>query len=138
MSIVQISDKPAVVTVARRYELQCAHRLTMVPPAHKCSQLHGHTYMVSVELTGKIKAGTGWLIDFGAVDVAWGDLIHKTLDHKYLNEVEGLQNPTSELLAVWIARRLEVHFRGIAGVTLSAVEVAENHRSLARYEIDRG
>lgn len=134
LPVVQAATPPTM-RVARVYSIQAAHRLPNTPPQHKCHRLHGHTYSVRVELTGRASHITGWVLDFGSIDVAWEQLIHSALDHRYLNEVEGLQNPTSEVLAVWIAERLHVHFRGIAGVRLTSVEVMENERSSALYVV---
>lgn len=134
--LVQIAkQKAGVVTIGRVYGFSAAHRLPNVPPAHKCHGLHGHTYKVSVELVGKVQAGTGWVHDFGAIDVAWESLVHRVLDHRYLNEIEGLQNPTSEVLCQWIADRLETHFSGIAHLSIRAIQVSETERSFARLEL---
>jgi 6-pyruvoyltetrahydropterin/6-carboxytetrahydropterin synthase len=121
-----------VLRVSRVYEFQAAHRLPYVPPEHKCSRLHGHTYSVEVEVSGQCDDALGWVCDFGRIDVAW-DAIGKPLDHRYLNEIEGLQNPTSELLAVWLWRRFATHF-GTDGATLTRITVYENGRSAATCE----
>ena len=89
----------------RDYRFEAAHFLPKVPPGHKCGKLHGHSYLVRVAIEGEIGAATGWLLDFADLDVVVKPLIER-LDHQTLNEVAGLANPTSELLAVWFFDQL--------------------------------
>lgn len=117
--------------ISREYRLEVAHRLPHLPPDHKCSRLHGHSIRVEVAVRGQCDAMLGWVCDFGRIDVAWGTLIHDAADHRYLNEIEGLQNPTSENLAQWIWQRLSVHFAG--EVELARVTVRETCVSSATY-----
>jgi 6-pyruvoyltetrahydropterin/6-carboxytetrahydropterin synthase len=98
---------------------EAAHRLPNVPPAHKCARLHGHSFHVRLTVTGPLDPHLGWVIDFADVKQAFAPL-HAVLDHHYLNEVAGLENPTSEVLAKWIWDRLRP-----AIPILSAVEVRE-------------
>jgi len=84
---------------------EAAHRLPHVPPGHKCSRLHGHSYKVRLHIRGPVNERTGWVMDLGDIDSAFAPL-RAQLDHHNLNEVEGLENPTSENLAKWIWRRL--------------------------------
>lgn len=112
--------------ISRTYTFQSAHRLPHVPDAHKCSRLHGHTYSVDVELVGPVDPALGWVCDFERMDVAW-KAIGEPLDHRYLNEIDGLENPTSEVISVWLWRRLFTYF----GTLLSRVIVHENGRSAA-------
>lgn len=93
-------------TIACDVTFEAAHRLPHVSPAHKCFRLHGHSYRVEIQLSGPIDAKMGWIMDFDQVQAAFAPL-HEQLDHRYLNEVEGLDNPTSERIAQWIWRRLE-------------------------------
>lgn len=123
------------MTISRRYEIQSAHRLPRVPDGHKCGRMHGHTYELEVTLRGAIDPTMGWLIDFAGVDVVVNDLIVKRLDHRVLNEIEGLENPTSEEIAWWIWQRLSVVTFG-SGTTLARVAVSENGRSTAAIDAD--
>ena len=75
-----------------------------MPDGHKCSRLHGHTYILEVFVEGEIN-NKGWVMDFADVDAVVKPII-KQLDHYYLNEISGLENPTSENIAVWIKTRL--------------------------------
>ena len=101
------------------FSFEAAHRLPNVAPDHKCARLHGHSFHVRVTVTGPVDPVMGWVIDFADVKKAFAPL-HAVLDHHYLNEVEGLENPTSEVLAQWIWGRLKPHLS-----MLSAVEVRE-------------
>ena len=87
------------------FSIEAAHRLPNVPPEHKCGRLHGHSFSVEVHVRGDIEPKTGWVLDFADVKTAFKPLFDQ-LDHHYLNEVEGLSNPTSENLARWIWERL--------------------------------
>jgi 6-pyruvoyltetrahydropterin/6-carboxytetrahydropterin synthase len=115
--------------ISRTYTFQAAHRLPNVPADHKCSRLHGHTYEVEIEVSGPVDPTMGWVRDFGMLDAAWDAIAGKMLDHRYLNEIEGLENPTSEHLTVWLWRRLSTHLWG--EVVLSRLVVRENGRSAA-------
>jgi 6-pyruvoyltetrahydropterin/6-carboxytetrahydropterin synthase len=91
--------------IFREFTFEAAHRLTHVPNGHKCARLHGHSYRVEVRVAGPVGAQTGWVMDFQEIKDAFAPL-HDKLDHRYLNEVDGLGNPTSENLARWIWDRL--------------------------------
>ncbi|ROO52283.1 6-pyruvoyltetrahydropterin/6-carboxytetrahydropterin synthase [Micromonospora sp. Llam0] len=104
--------------IFREFTFEAAHRLPHVPEGHKCARLHGHSYRVTVHVSGQVGARTGWVIDFGDLKQAFAP-VRDQLDHHYLNEIAGLENPTSEVLARWIWQRL-------AGqLPLSAVAVRE-------------
>ena len=93
--------------IFREFTFEAAHRLTHLPEGHKCSRLHGHSYQVQVRVTGPVEEETGWVMDFADIKHAFAPL-HDQLDHRYLNEVAGLGNPTSENVARWIWDRLIV------------------------------
>lgn len=93
-----------IATIAKRFTFDAAHRLENLPADHKCNRLHGHTYTVELEITGPI-AKDGFVIDYQVIADAWAPL-HELLDHRYLNEVEGLDVPSTETLAAWILGRL--------------------------------
>lgn len=101
----------------RTYRFEAAHFLPKVPPGHKCARMHGHSYLVEVVIEGEIDAETGWFMDFAQIDEHVNPLVRQ-LDHQVLNEVDGLANPTSELLAVWIWQRLAA-LRGLVEVVVS-------------------
>ena len=94
------------VRLFREFRFEAAHRLPKVPSGHKCARLHGHSFKVELVVYGPVNPETGWLIDFGELDELWQPL-HNLLDHNYMNEVEGLDNPTSENLAHWLWAKLK-------------------------------
>ena len=94
-----------MMQIFREFTFEAAHRLPHVPDGHKCARLHGHSYKVEVHIAGEVEGTTGWVMDFGDIKQAFGP-VHDDLDHQYLNEVPGLENPTSEILARWIWVRL--------------------------------
>lgn len=88
------------------FQLEAAHRLPNVPAGHKCARLHGHSFRIEIHVEGEIDPHMGWVMDFGDLKTAFAP-IYEQLDHHYLNEIEGLENPTSEVLARWIWRKLQ-------------------------------
>lgn len=107
-----------MMEIFREFTFEAAHRLPHVPEGHKCARLHGHSYRVELHVQGTVSADTGWVMDFADLKAAFQPL-REQLDHYYLNEVEGLENPTSENLARWIWDRLS------HSLPLSAVMVRE-------------
>jgi 6-pyruvoyltetrahydropterin/6-carboxytetrahydropterin synthase len=91
--------------IFREFTFEAAHRLPNVPDGHKCARLHGHSYLAVVHVAGPVDEETGWVQDFGDIKTAFKPL-EEQLDHRYLNDVPGLENPTSEVLAKWIWDRL--------------------------------
>nr|WP_280335170.1 6-carboxytetrahydropterin synthase QueD [Nocardia wallacei] len=104
--------------IFREFTFEAAHRLPNVPKGHKCARLHGHSYRVQVHLRGDIDPDSGWFMDFGDLKAAFKP-IEDQLDHYYLNDIEGLENPTSEVLARWIWTRL------VDQLPLAAIQVRE-------------
>lgn len=92
--------------IFKEFTFEAAHRLPNVPPGHKCARLHGHSFRVQVYIRGTVGEHSGWILDFGDIKEAWQPL-HARLDHYFLNEIEGLENPTSENLVRWIWQRLK-------------------------------
>lgn len=102
----------------RSYRFEAAHFLPKVPPGHKCARMHGHSYAIDVAIEGETDSELGWLIDFADIDEAAMPLVRQ-LDHQILNEIEGLANPTSELLAAWWWQRLAKALPGLAEICVS-------------------
>lgn len=93
------------IELVKTFSFEAAHRLPRLPVEHKCHRLHGHSFRVDLHVAGPVGPETGWLMDFADLKAAFEPL-HRMLDHNYLNEVAGLENPTSEVLAIWIWGRL--------------------------------
>jgi 6-pyruvoyltetrahydropterin/6-carboxytetrahydropterin synthase len=116
-----------MIDLFKEFGFESAHRLPAVPADHKCSRLHGHSFRVEVHVRGEVGAESGWVVDFADLTRAWQPL-HDALDHRYLNDVPGLENPTSEVLAMWIWDALAPTLPG-----LSEVVVRETCTSGCRY-----
>ena len=101
------------------FAFEAAHRLPLVPEGHKCARLHGHSFHVRVTVAGPVGEATGWVMDFADLKAACSPIID-ALDHRYLNEIPGLENPTSEVIAVWLWNRIAPALAGLA-----AIEVRE-------------
>ncbi len=93
-------------TIYKTFTLESAHRLPAVPAGHPCARLHGHSFRITVHLSGAVDPEAGWILDFAEVREAF-EPIRRELDHHTLNEVPGLENPTSENLAHFIYGRLK-------------------------------
>lgn len=116
-----------MITIAKRFTFDAAHRLERLPRTHKCHNMHGHTYEVEIQLHGEPDEN-GFVVDYADIARAWEPL-HATLDHHVLNEVPGLEVPTTEVLVEWIFTRLaSKNF----GSLLSAVVVKESSTTWAR------
>lgn len=89
-----------MITISKTFDFDAAHHLPLVPADHKCRRLHGHTYRVEVVLEGEADA-RGFVVDYAEISEAWRP-VHEMLDHRLLNDVEGLENPTTEVLAPFI------------------------------------
>ncbi len=108
------------------FTFEAAHRLPRVPEGHKCARLHGHSYRVEVHVEGPVDPDSGMVVDFADIKAAFRPLSER-LDHFYLNDVEGLENPTSENLAKWIWDRL------VAPLPLTRVVIRETCTSGVEY-----
>ena len=91
--------------IFKEFTVEAAHRLPNVPEGHKCSRLHGHSFKIEIYVAGEVGESSGWVMDFADIKQAFQPLYDR-LDHHYLNEIEELENPTSENLARWIWENL--------------------------------
>ena len=87
--------------IFKEFTIEAAHRLPYVPPGHKCGRLHGHSFRIEIHVCGPVDPDMGWVIDFAEIKAAFKP-VEEAIDHRFLNEVPGLENPTSENLARWI------------------------------------
>ncbi len=99
------------------FDFAASRRLPGLPPSHPCSRLHGHTFQVRLRLRGEVDPDSGWLLDFGDVEALIAR-ITETVDHRYLNDLAGLENPTTERLAEWLWPRLAGDLPGLFEITV--------------------
>ena len=114
--------------IFKAFTIEAAHRLPNVPEGHKCARLHGHSFRIELHVSGDIDPHFGWVMDFADLKAAFKPL-YDQLDHHYLNEIEGLENPTSERLAQWIWERMKPRVPLLSGVV-----VRETCTAGSRYE----
>jgi 6-pyruvoyltetrahydropterin/6-carboxytetrahydropterin synthase len=106
------------IELIREFTFDAAHLLPNVPKGHKCKRLHGHTFYFKLHLKGTVDPHTGWLMDFGEIKNIVKPIIDNYLDHYYLNDIAGLENPTSENIAIWLWRKLKPQLPLLYKVTL--------------------
>jgi 6-pyruvoyltetrahydropterin/6-carboxytetrahydropterin synthase len=114
--------------IFKEFVIEAAHRLPHVPSGHKCGRLHGHSFHIEIHVDGPLNSELGWVVDFADIKAAFRP-IEEQIDHHYLNDVPGLENPTSEILARWIWTEI-----GGALPGLSRVVVRETCTSGCIYE----
>ncbi|MGX1168203.1 6-pyruvoyltetrahydropterin/6-carboxytetrahydropterin synthase [Bradyrhizobium sp. USDA 372] len=114
--------------ISQAFKFEAAHRLPNVPETHRCSRLHGHSYRVEVQLEGPVDPHTGFVADFFDIEECFAGVL-EALDHRCLNDVEGLENPTAENIAIWIWDRLGSRLH-----QLSAIRVYETADCWAEYQ----
>ena len=105
------------VRLTRDFTFEAAHRLPKAPEGHKCQRLHGHSFRVEILVEGQVDQETGWFLDYGVIREAVEPL-RLRLDHYYLNEIEGLENPTSEQLCAWIWKQLKPRLPSLGRVVV--------------------
>lgn len=103
--------------IFKEFSFEAAHRLPNVPADHKCSRLHGHSFKCGVYVSGPLDNRLGWVMDFAEIKAAFAP-IEKQLDHHYLNEIDGLSNPTSEVVAKWIWTKLKPNLPSLTRVVV--------------------
>ncbi len=100
--------------ITTEFHYDAAHKLPLLPSTHKCSRLHGHTYRLLVTVDGPVR-DDGFVIDFADLKTIIDPLI-TTLDHYYLNDIPGLENPTVEVQLKWLWER--INLPGLTELTL--------------------
>jgi 6-pyruvoyltetrahydropterin/6-carboxytetrahydropterin synthase len=106
------------VELTREYGFEAAHRLPRVPADHKCARMHGHSFRIEVTIAGEVDEAMGWLQDFGDITAIVEPMIKRELDHRTLNDVAGLENPTSEVLCGWLWGRLKPQLPTLSAITV--------------------
>ena len=103
--------------IYKEFSFEAAHYLPAVPPEHKCKQIHGHSYLFRVHLKGKPGTQSGWIMDFKEIKNAVSPIVVQ-LDHKMLNEIPGLENPTAENITIWLWQRLKPSLENLSRIEL--------------------
>jgi 6-pyruvoyltetrahydropterin/6-carboxytetrahydropterin synthase len=106
------------IELRKTFQFEAAHKLPNVPADHKCARLHGHSFRVEVVVAGECDPKMGWLMDYAEISEAFKPLLDR-LDHHYLNEIPGLENATSEMLAKWIWDRLKPQLPLLAEIAVA-------------------
>lgn len=110
-----------IAEIKKEFRFEAAHYLPCVPKNHQCHSMHGHSYKVTVRALGPIDEKMGWVMDLHELSRAFAPIM-QTLDHKLLNEIDGLENPTGENIAVWIFRAMEKTLPALSSLTLEATD----------------
>jgi len=111
------SVNPPQLELATNFTFEASHQLPHAPEHSKCRRLHGHSWKVEVHVRGPLQAETGWVIDFDDIQRACRP-VYDALDHRHLNDIEGLENPTSEMVALWIWERLAADIPELSAVVV--------------------
>jgi 6-pyruvoyltetrahydropterin/6-carboxytetrahydropterin synthase len=107
--------------ISQAFHFEAAHALPNAGENHRCRRLHGHSYRVELRLEGAVDPVTGFVADFFAIEGAFKPLLER-LDHQYLNDIEGLGNPTAENIAIWIWRQMKPELPQLAIVAVFETE----------------
>jgi 6-pyruvoyltetrahydropterin/6-carboxytetrahydropterin synthase len=111
-------DQHASMEIYKEFVFEAAHRLPNVPEGHRCARLHGHSWKGTIYVQGEVGERSGWIMDYADIKVAF-DPLYQQLDHNYLNDIEGLGNPTSEVLAKWIWKHLKPRLPALSRVVIN-------------------
>ena len=112
--------------IFKAFTIEAAHRLPNVPEGHKCARLHGHSFRIELHVSGEIDPELGWVMDFADLKAAFKPL-YDQLDHHYLNDIKGLENPTSERLAQWIWEQMKPRVPLLSAVVVHETCSAGSH-----------
>lgn len=102
----------------KTFQIEAAHRLPKVPLGHKCGRLHGHSFLIEIAVEGPVDPEMGWVLDYAEIKEAFQPL-YEELDHNLLNDIPGLENPTSETLALWVWGKLSPRLPGLSEVVIA-------------------
>ncbi|MDC1142403.1 6-carboxytetrahydropterin synthase QueD [Planctomycetota bacterium] len=103
--------------VFKEISFESAHLLPNVPKGHKCGRLHGHSFRARIHVSGPVDGHSGWVMDFADIKKASAPIVEQ-LDHHYLNDIEGLENPTSENIARWLWDQLKPKLAPLSKIEL--------------------
>jgi 6-pyruvoyltetrahydropterin/6-carboxytetrahydropterin synthase len=119
--IPETGDIMHTVHLEKSFGFEAAHRLPKAPEGHKCRNLHGHSFKFEIEVKGQVKDEEAWFMDFKDISKV-GKPLAEELDHTYLNDIPGLEDGTSEVMAKWIWKRLESKIKGLYRITVQETE----------------
>ena len=111
--------------ISKDFRFEAAHRLPHVPEGHKCGRIHGHSFCANITVSGPIDAQLGWLMDFADLKAIIEPFI-LMMDHNYLNDIEGLENPTSENVAFWMVQKIAPLLQNVRLVSIGIQETCES------------
>lgn len=112
-----------IARLTKDFYFEAAQTLPKVPPGHKCAGMHGHSFKLEVTVEGKVDTETGWIYDHAKISDAVRPLLEQ-LDHSYLNEIEGLENPTIELMAAWFWSKISPQCPGLTEIVVHETPTA--------------
>lgn len=118
-------SEPVLHEIRKSFTFEAAHRLPRLDPTHKCSRLHGHSFKVTLAVRGELSVDRDWVMDFGDIKNIFSPILEQ-LDHHYLNEIPGLENPTSEVLAHWVYHKLITQLPALHQVIISETCTSES------------
>ena len=107
----------------KSFQFEAAHLLPHLPKAHKCRRLHGHSFKVEIVVAGECDQKLGWLMDYADITAAFKP-VWEQLDHFYLNEIPGLENPTIEIMCAWFWQKLAPQLPGLAEIVVHETPTA--------------
>lgn len=123
------------VSVTRRYNFESAHYLPNVADNHRCKRVHGHNYVVDITIGGKPDPHTGFVLDFWDMDKIVQPIIDE-IDHRTLNDIAGLDNPTAELIAIWFRKKIGIQFFVKHQAIIENIRVYETPNCWSDYRVD--
>lgn len=112
-----------IVQLTKDYTFESAQTLPNAPAGHKCGKMHGHSFKVEISVEGEVDPATGWVYDHAQISKAMRPLVAQ-LDHAYLNEIPGLENPTIENMAAWFWRQLAPECPGLCEIVIHETPTA--------------
>ena len=109
------------MNVFKTFTIEAARSLPNLPDGHPCKNIHGHSFKITITVTGNVDNKTGFVMDFGDIDETFNPLLSK-LDFSYLNDIEGLENPSSENVCQWIWERLAPSLPGLSQIDIKETD----------------
>jgi 6-pyruvoyltetrahydropterin/6-carboxytetrahydropterin synthase len=110
-------------TLIKEFRFEAAQTLPNLPGDHKCKQMHGHSFKVEIAIEGEVDPEIGWIYDHAVISRAMKPILDE-LDHSYLNDISGLENPTIENMAAWLWRKLESQCPGLSEIVIHETPTA--------------